>query len=77
MYHICNKKTDFEKKNQQTTKPWQITSKAKRGDELKWRVLHVHAGFMLKPNICLLTIRHGLGPIDFYNCVCACVFVSK
>ena len=135
------------KKIQQTTKPWQITSKAKRGDKLKWKVLHVHAGFMLKAYICLLSIRHrgaqwlsgrvldsrpkgrGFEPhrrhcvvslskninpslvlvqprkirpfiterllmgrkesnqtnntarsrthIDFYNCVCACLFVSK
>ena len=28
------------KKNQQTTKLWQITSYAKRVDELKWKVLH-------------------------------------
>ena len=60
------------KKYQQTTKPWQITSKARRVNELKWKVLHVHACFMLKPYICLLSIRHGLGPL-----LRVCVCVSK
>ena len=47
---------------------------SKRVDELKWKVLHVHAGFMLKPYICLLLIRHGLGPIQTFTiaCVRAC-----
>ena len=47
-------------------------------DELKWKVLHVHAGFMLKPYICLLSIQHGLGPIYTFTiaCVRACVCQS-
>ena len=42
------------------------------------RVLHVHAGFMIKPSICLLSIRHGLGPIKTFTiaCVHACVCQS-
>ena len=64
-------KSDFEKKYQQTTKPWQITLSAKRVDELKWKVLHVHAGFMLPSFNTARSRTH----MDFYKCVCACVCV--
>ena len=42
-----------------------------RVNELKWKVLHVHACFMLKPYICL----RSRTPRDFDNCVRACVRV--
>ena len=64
----------FWKKYQQTTKPW-LTSQAKRVDELKWKVLHVHAGFMLKPYISLLSIWHGLELLQLRVCVHVCVKV--
>ena len=46
--------------------------------ELKWKVLHVHAWFMLKPYICLLSIRHSLEPLYTFKiaCVRACVCVK-
>ena len=45
-------------------------------DDLKWMVLHVHAGFMLKPYICLLRIQHSLG-LQLRVCVRVCVKVMK
>ena len=55
-------KNDFEKKSADD-KTMAKLPRRQRVDELKWKVLHVHAGFMLKPYICLLSIRHSLGPI--------------
>ena len=46
--------------------------------KLKRKVLHVRAGFMLKPYICLPSIRHGLGPyrlLQLRVCVRVCVKV--
>ena len=58
-----NKQTDFENISADDKTMTNYLVGKKRANELKWKVLHVHACFMLKPYICLLSILHGRGPL--------------
>ena len=69
------KQTDFEISISRRQNHDKLPHMQKRVNELKWKVLHVHVCFMLKPYICLLSIRHGLGPLLTFTiaCVRSCV----